>query len=531
MTVRHLLQRGLVLAGVMSLVACQPGAAPTPPGGAAAPGGPTSAPSGPSGKLTVALAQPLITSLDTGTGNDPQTLQFMWPYADGLTWISADGKINPGLARQWRTVNETTWEFSLGDYRFHNGRPVEAQDVVETYARYQDPDKKLPARTIFTGARVTEVTAVDRKTVRVTTAKPAPTIPNLLQLAMVLPMKEVNAAGEVEFFRKPIGSGPFRVEAGEFNAPLRFVAMGPDFPSPRGTPKIRELEIKIVPEISSRVAALRTGEADLALALVPDNVPQLEQAGFKIFQARGTSTAHFSLDLYNGPTTNLKVRQALNYAVDKEVIARVFYGGRARVDTAQLIGPDVLGYNPALQPYPYDPAKAKQLLAEAGYPNGLRLPMTMINLATINKDLAQIVADQLKQVGVEIDIQIKETAIWLQDYYGPPERRPGLFVQVINWDQTFEPDSVYRWYSSDVPVENGRRWLDEAFDRQYQAARSELDRARRGQLYQEAARLIREGAVAIFGWQVFGVFAGKKNLEVGQPGHADFYVTATFSST
>ncbi|GIW07051.1 MAG: ABC transporter substrate-binding protein [Dehalococcoidia bacterium] len=521
------LPRSLPLLALIVAVACQP-SAPAPAStttGSSAPAQPT----GPSGKLTVALAQPLITSLDTGFGNDAQTLQFMWPYADGLTWISADGKVNPGLAKEWRTVNDTTWEFTLGDFKFHNGRAVEAQDVVDTYARYQDPDKKLPARVIFTGAGISSTSAPNAKTVRITTSKPNPTIPNILQLAMILPMKELNVVGDVEFFRKPIGSGPFRVEAGEFNAALRYSAMGPDFPTPRGTPKIKDLEIRVVPEISSRLAALRTGDVDLALALVADNVPTLEQNGFKVFQTRGTATAHFSLDLYNGPTTNLKVRQAINHAVDKEVVARVFYGGRARVDTAQLIGPDVLGYNPSLQPYAYDVAKARQLLAEAGYPNGFKIPMTMINLSTINKDLAQIVADQLKQVGIEVEIQIKETAIWLQDYYGPPERRPGMFVQVINWDQTFEPDSVYRWYSSDTTVDGGRRWTDETFDRQYQAAHSELDRTRRGQLYQTAAKTLSDAAVALFGWQVFGVFGGKRNVEVGQPGHADFYVQARVS--
>ncbi|MFN8534827.1 MAG: ABC transporter substrate-binding protein [Dehalococcoidia bacterium] len=472
------------------------------------------------------MAQPLITSLDTGFGNDRQTLIFMWPYADGLTWISADGKVNPGLAKEWRSINDTTWEFKLGDYKFHNGRAVDSQDVVDTFARYQDPDKKLPARVIISGAGITGVTATDGKTVRITTSKPNPTIPNIVQLAMILPMKEVNAQGEVEFFRKPIGSGPFKVEAGEFSSALKFTAVAPDFPTPRGAPKIKDLEIRIVPEISSRLAALRTGEVDIAMALVPDNVQTLESNNLKVFQIQGSSTAHFSIDTFNGPTTNLKVRQALNYAVDKETIAKVFYGGRARVDTAQMIGPDVLGFNSSLKAYAYDPARAKALLAEGGYPNGFKINMTVINLSTINKDLAQIVADQLKAVGVEVEIQMKETAIWLQDFYGPPERRPGLFIQVTNWDQTFEPDSVYRWYSSDTTVDGGRRWVDDTFDRQYQAAHAEMDRTKRGQLYQAAAKTISENAVSLFGWQVFAIFGGKKNLELGDPSHADFFAKA-----
>lgn len=508
----------------LTVTACQP-TAPATPGGAVGPGT-AAAPTGPTGKLTVAVAQPLITSMDTGSGNSAQTLQFQWPAFDGLTWISSDGKINPGLAREWRSVDERTWEFKLGDYRFQNGRPVDAQDVVETFERTRDPEKRLQGRTIFTGNNIDQVFAVDSKTVRVTTTTPNPVIPNVVQLIMILPMRELNAVGDLEFFRKPIGTGPFRVESADFGSSIKYRAMGKDFVTPRGVPGFEEIEIKIVPDISARVAALRTGDIDLGLALTPDHVPALEAAGFKIFQTAGTSTAHFSLDLFNGPTTNLKVRQAINYAVDKEAIQKGFYGGRARIDTGQLIGPDVLGYNPSLQPYPFDRARARALLAEAGYPNGFRINMTMINLSTINKDLAQIVSDYLREVGITVDIQIKEAAIWLQDYYGSPERRPGMFVQVINWDQTFEPDSVYRWYSDKIAIDSGRRWDDATFARLYEAAAFELDRTKRGQAYQQAAAYLHSQAPVLFGWQVFGVFAGKKNLVLGDPGHADFYIKA-----
>ncbi|MFN8534176.1 MAG: ABC transporter substrate-binding protein [Dehalococcoidia bacterium] len=521
---------GLMALATIAAAACQPQAPAPSPSGGVAPAPATTGPSGPTGKLTVAVASPLITSMDTGSGNSAQTLQFQWPAFDGLTWISADGKINPGLAKEWRAVDAQTWEFKLGDYKFQNGRAVEAQDVVDTYERTRDPDKKLQGRTIFTGNNIDKVLAPDGKTVRITTTAPNPVIPNVVQLLMILPMKEVNVIGDVEFFRnKPIGTGPFRVESADFQSSLKYSAMGKEWVTPRGVPGFQEIEIKIVPDLVARAAALRTGDIDLGLALTPDQIPALEQNGFKIFQTAGTSTAYFNLDMFNGPTTNLKVRQAINYAVDRASIQKVFYGGRARVDSGQLIGPDVLGYNNSIQPIPFDPAKAKALLAEAGYPNGFKINMTMINLSTINKDLAQIVADNLRDVGITAEMQIKEPAIWLQEYYGPPERRPGLWVQVTNWDQTFEPDSVYRWYSDKIAIDSGRRWEDPEFAKLYDVATTELDRTKRGQAYQKAAAYINSQVPVLFGWQVFGVFAGKKTLSLVDPGHADFYIRAKSS--
>lgn len=517
----------------IATAACAP-VAPAPTttttSGSSAPVATAVAPSGPTGKLTVAVAQPLISSMDTGSGNSAQSLQFQWPAFDALTWISSDGKLNPGLAKSWRSVDDKTWEFTLGDYKFQNGRAVEAQDVLDTFTRSADPDKKLVARTIFTGNGFDKWTAPDGKTVRISTTAPNPIVPNVLQLVMILPMKEVNQMGDVEFFRNsPIGTGGYKVVSSDFTTSLKFTSMGKDWVAPRGVPAFKDLEIKILPEVSSRVAALRSGDIDLALALTTDQVPALEQNGFKIFQTGGTSTAHFSLDMFSGPMTNLKVRQAMNYAVDKDAVAKVFYGGKARVDTGQLIGPSVLGYNTTLQPYPFDREKAKQMLAEAGYPTGFTTKLTTLTTATINKDLAQIVADNLRDVGITVQIEVKEAAIWTQDYFGGPERRTGMFAQVINWDQTFEPDSVYRWYSDKIDVAAGRRWEDPEMAKLFSMAQTELDRTKRGTAYQAAAKYIHDQAPVIFGWQVFGSYAGKKNLTVGDPGHADFYYTAKAS--
>src|SRR5579872_3713885 len=95
-----------------------------------------------SGKIGIAEQSPTIKTFDPGLANSTQTAHFFWPVFDALTWISADGKLKPALAQSWKNVDPKTWEFTLGDFKFHNGRPVQAQDVVDSYARYRDPAKK-----------------------------------------------------------------------------------------------------------------------------------------------------------------------------------------------------------------------------------------------------------------------------------------------------------------------------------------------------------------------------------------------------
>jgi peptide/nickel transport system substrate-binding protein len=509
----------LSLVLTFALAACQPSPA-SPTGGAA----PPPAPTGPTGTLTVADVAPIITTYDPGLANDSGTLRFFFPAFDALTWLDKDGRTRPGLAREWKTLNETTWEFTLGEYQFHHRRAVTVEDVLGTYTRYRDPAKALRAAAAF--ATVDQVRAAGPKTVQLTTKVPDPTLPAMLSTAMVLPMAELNQQGESEFFKRPLGSGPFRVEQADFQSALRFVAMGTDFPGSRGVPNFREVVVRFVPDVATRIAAIQTGEVDLALRLPSDSQRPLENAGFKVVRDLNERAVSFLLDPVNGPTRDVRVRQAINYAVDKETILKGYYGGYGRVDS-QLLAPNVLGYNPDLKPYPYDGAKAKQLLAEAGYPNGYETRITCINTPSAPRDLCVIIADQLREVGIRAEIVVLDVAAWAADFFGPPERRPGIWAQAVNWDQTFEANAIWRWYSSDIPANAGRRYFDEEFDRLYQEAKRTFDRDKRAERYRLAGLRLHETAPVLFGWQDADMHASKKDISVFTKGwFADFYLTA-----
>ena len=459
--------------------------------------------------------------MDPGKGNSGQTLQYFWPAFDGLTWMDDAGKLQPGLAKDWKNPDPTTWQFTLGDYKFHNGRAVEAQDVVDSYARYRDPQKKLSTAAAFVS--VDKIEAPDTRTIKVTTKAPDPTLPNILSLAMVLPMKEVTQQGEDAFFAKPIGTGPYQVQQADWNTALKFSAVGGGFVSPRGAPAVQDIEVRFLPDAAARTAALQAGDVDAISPVTADAAATLEKAGFKTAETPGTSTVHFLLDPNNGPTKDLRVRQAINYALDKQGIVQQLYGGKARVD-GQLIGPGCLGYNADLKPYAYDVAKAKQLLSDAGFSNGMTLPLTVLTISSGGKDIGQVVAAQLAQVGIKTDMKVEEPALWLTEYYGPADKRTGLWVEFINWDQTYEPNSVWRWYTSDLPSNAGRRWEDATFDKMYQQAKTTFDRDKRGQMYQEAGKYLFDQAPVLFLWQNYTLGSMKKNITWTPGLFADAYV-------
>ncbi|GIW10568.1 MAG: hypothetical protein KatS3mg061_1625 [Dehalococcoidia bacterium] len=178
---------------------------------------------------------------------------------------------------------------------------------------------------------------------------------------------------------------------------------------------------------------------------------------------------------------------------------------------SHLLGPAALGFNPNLPPYPYDPARAKQLLAEAGYPNGFTVAMTHATTGTTPKDLAELVQGQLRDVGIVANVQIRELALWTAENNND-QKNAAIWMQVLNWDQTFEAQGVYRWFSSDFTWERGRRWDDPEFDRLYQQAKTTLDREQRARLYQQAAARLYAEAVSLFLVQPFTPSAVKKGL-------------------
>ena len=257
--------------------------------------------------------------------------------------------------------------------RFTNGEKMDADAVVYSIELFRDI-KQTPAYVIY-ATSIERAEKIDDLTVRVITKYPSPVTAFVLTQIYVVPPRYWVQAGIGGFGQKPVGTGPFRLVDWVKDSRL-VMERNPEYwgDAPRG---IERLEWRPVPDDTARAAGLQAGEFDITSALALPDVTGLENdasvtlASVPSFRIYTVSLS--SLSVHRSPLHDRRVRQALNYAVDKDSLIRNVLFGRARALNGQLLRREQLGFNPALKDYPYDPARAKALLTEAGFPSGFEI--------------------------------------------------------------------------------------------------------------------------------------------------------------
>ena len=491
-----------------------------------APAAPTTAPaaktSEPTTKIVAGLNDNPTKTTNPGNLTNPSGAWWHWLAFDGLTSYTRDGKTIPGLATEWKTSDATIWDFTLGDWSFQNGTALKPSDVVASYNYYLDANNKM----LITGllGNVAKVEESGAKGVRFTLKAPDPSFTKLQSLVMIMPMDLVGKNKDA-FFMAPVGTGPFRYVSTDFAKGLVFQAMGSTFKTPRGVPNIKDLELQFIGDNAVKELAVRSGDIDVAFTISSQGAVSLQDAGYPVVVDSTPGSANFLMDMWTDgqPFMDARVRQAMNYAVDKEAIIKGPLGGYSEVDS-QIIFPGVLGYNPEINVYPYDEAKARQLLMDAGYGNGFETTLTGNNVFIISKDVVEAVSGYLSKVGVKANIVLMESAPWNTDFYSGPERRPGMFGQIFSWDPRYEAPEAWRIYSSDYTKEGGRRWDNAEFDRLYQAGKQTVDDAQRAQMYQQAGKILHDEAAALFMHRNNRVGATGKNVKWEAGFYPDMWV-------
>lgn len=397
-----------------------------------------------------------------------------------------DGTMIPGLASKWEMVNPTTWRGTLVQGRtFHDGSPVTVDDVVWTVQRAVDPVKKytiLGRIGLVNGAK-----KIDNTTVEITTSAPDALINSRIGAISILPQKYFERVGDKEFENKPVGSGPFKVQ--EWVTQDRVVLVPfTEHPNP---PKLKKLTVRVIPEAAARIAGMRTGDLDLINQVPFDNVETLKSAGIEVvpFDTGNSWGAWMDTLLPDSPTKDTRVRQAINYAIDKETLVKTVYKGLTIPDQGQIIQKETFGFNPNLKPYPYDPAKAKQLIAAAGYPNGFKIKIDAYMFNAEARQVWPYVQQQLKEVGIEADMNTYSDSANNSDrFYGRVQRAPITGVSVTNVPAA-DADFAIAWFSNDQ--EGGAKRYDNAeFQRWYNLARNEFDEKKRLEYLQKAVEVM-----------------------------------------
>lgn len=413
------------------------------------------------------------------------TLPLM-AFADSLTYLNPDGSVDPGLATSWSVKDDTTWVFNIRQgVKFQNGAPMTADQIVKNVNFLIDDDMgKISISSRFLG--LAGAKKIDETTVEISTKAPNPILDRWFALFRIMDADYQKDVGVEGFTIAPIGTGPFRVTrwTGETMEAVAFK----DAWRPA---KIDRLRIDTLPEVPARVGALLSGQVDIAWVVSPDDIPQLESAGMEIVITPLFDLVSFKFNTIperttvdNSPILDRRVRQAINYAINREQYVSEVLGGFT-VAAGQSGGRRTLGYQEDIKPYPYDPDRAKRLLADAGYAEGLDLIMELITTSTDYTNTSQFVADNLKQVGINLVLR----QISLPDLLGKLRgQKPWDGHMWMGLTESFPTGDVMRPFSTDSCSFFGAFICDRNIQPTIDAANVEFDPAKRAVLVRQVVK-------------------------------------------
>jgi peptide/nickel transport system substrate-binding protein len=375
--------------------------------------------------------------LTTGRASE----SFMSNVFDGLTLHDQEGKLIPGLATSWETLDDLTWEFKLREgVVFHNGEPFNADSVKFTLDRVLEPERNATIRPLL--ENITEVEIVDDYTVIIRIAEPDLMLPaRIAELyGSMMPPQYVQENGDEYIALNPIGTGPYIFKEWVKDDHITLVANDNYWGDP---PSVQEIQFRIIKDNGTRVAALLSGEVDIinGVPIAQESVVR-SYPGVKSVPVSVPRIYYVSLDVRKPPFDDVRVRQAVNYAIDRQAIVDSLFAGFG-VPAAVNYPRASWGFNPDLEPYPYDPEKAKELLAEAGYPNGFDTEFdTFVGRLPAHDTIAQAVVSQLADVGINAKVNAFEFGVFSERRIG--DQHAPMFIYSIG-DWALEPVWMFGW--------------------------------------------------------------------------------------
>lgn len=513
----------LLIAVLLMMVMASACAAPAVPAAPVADTAPADAPadtaSSGGGTIVVALAG-APTTLDPADHRSRQSETVIRNMFDGLVTRDTTNGVHLELAESAELIDDTTWEFKLQQgVKFHDGSEMTADDVVFTFNRIilenqiEYPEAHTSPRKGLI-APLESVEKVDDYTVRFHLSAPWPPAMQLFVHQQIVPMAYLEEVGTEGFVENPIGAGPFRFIEGQLDDQVvleRFDDYwgGSATLPPVGPACVDRAIFRVIPEASTRVAALLAGEVDIIQAVPPELIDTLMQSPDVVVKtAAGTQPKWVELNVNQPPFDNKIVRQALNHLIDKELIVEALYGGRAEILPGAL-SPFNSFADDSLTPYPYDVEAGWTLLAEAGIEdsdgdgrlewNGEPWAFVVDSLDE-HRALAEAVVAQLQEAGIDASLRLWEYSV-VQPLLLGGERTAYL----DDWgDSAFDPvgHMEAKWHGVVEGSPYGRGnfsgYNNERVNELIQAGETETDEAARHEIYNEAQGILYDEAPAIF---------------------------------
>ncbi len=470
--------------------------------------------------IIVALSQ-APTSLDPADHRSRQSETVIRNMFDGLVTRDTSNGVHLEIAEEMNWLDEQTLEVKLRQgVTFHNGVEMTADDVVYTFNRiiqenmieYPDPHTS-PRKGLI--APLMSVDKVDDYTVRMNFNGPWPPAMQLMVHQQIVPMGYLEEVGTQGFIENPIGTGPFKfvsAQPGLEEVVLErfdgYYGGAPDL-APVQPACVQGAIFRVIPEASTRVAALLAGEVDIIQAVPAELIDTLSQTpGIQVKTAIGTNPKWMEMNVNKPPFDDVRVRQAMNYAVDKDLIIEEIYGGRA-VALPGPLSPYNNYVNKSLQPYAYDPDKALELLAEAGWTDsngdglldkdGQTFSFTLDTLEEF-RSLAEAVADMFRAIGIDASVRFWEYSV-VREQLLAGER----LAYLDDWgDSAFDPVGHFeaKWHGFQTGTPYGRgnfsTYNNPRVNELIVLGETTNDPTERQKIYDEAQQLVYDEAPAVF---------------------------------
>lgn len=446
-------------------------------------------------------------SIDPHGAGDNLSVNALLPVVETLVVYDENGKLQPSLAESWEEIDSQTWRFKLREgVKFHNGEEMKATDVAYSFKRATSP---LGARVQYIMGMVDPegLEVEDDYTIIVRTKAPfTPFIGYLPYIGAAIISEKAYEEEGADLH--PIGTGPFKFDEWKKGESLSYDIYDGYWGE---KPGYKKLLIKAIPEANSRLIELETGEADIAISMTVNDMSKIEEHEDLMLHTSPTTVyIYMGFNASKAPFDNLKFRQAMDWAIDEEGIVDSVFRGSA-VYTPGTVTPSQKYFNDS-EPSPrYDVEKAKKLLKESGVDISKTFTITA-NDDQVRIDVATIVQSQLKDIGIDVEVKVMETAAYW-DYIASGEQ--DMFIS--GWGAVGFPDpdnNIFGpFHSSTIPEDNSVFYDNPVMDKMLEDSRSLTDGPEREKLIKDIQKLVREDTPLITFGNPINIIGAQKDIK------------------
>ena len=445
------------------------------------------------------------TSLDPSRVTEGETFKVTVNLFETLlNFGEEDTTVQAGLAKEWNTDDGLTYTFQLEEgVKFHDGTDFNADAVVKNFERWAngDADKFPYYDTMFGGFKddeshvIDSVTADGDYTVIIKLKRPqAPFLKNIAMSMFAIASPTAFEQGDDQFERNPVGTGPFKFVDWKTNDSITIEKF--DDYWQEGLPKLNKVVFRSIPDNSARLNALIAGEIDLADGINPSDAEKIEGDGdLQLIKRPSMNIGYLGLTVTREPFDKKEVRQAMNHAIDKETIINSFFEGQANT-AKNPMPPSISGYNDDIEEYDYNPEKAKELLAKAGYPDGFEMELWAMPVPRPympdGAKVAEVIQSNLADIGVKAKIVTYEWGTYLDK---ASKGEADAFMLGWTGDNGDADNFLYALLDEDNIGSNNYTYFKNAkMHDLFIEAQTEVDEDKRIELYKEAQEIIHEEA-------------------------------------